>query len=105
MLLPISVNLTVEIRISIEKDKSEPISNGEKVRIIFAWCAWQDLNLHPRGPEPKSGVSANSTTGAFYKNQVAKPDIYLLFNCYTEVALPKSSVSVKHVYNYIILMW
>ena len=38
MLLPISVNLTVEIRISIEKDKSEPISNWEKVRIIFAWC-------------------------------------------------------------------
>lgn len=39
MLLAISVNLTVEIRISIEKDKSEPISNWEKVRIIFAWCA------------------------------------------------------------------
>ena len=36
MLLPISVNLTVEIRICIEKDKSEPVSNREKVRIIFA---------------------------------------------------------------------
>ena len=28
----------IKIRISIEKDKSEPISNREKVRIIFAWC-------------------------------------------------------------------
>ena len=32
----ISVNLAVEIRISVEKDKSEPVSNWEKVRIIFA---------------------------------------------------------------------
>ena len=32
----ISINLTVEIRISVEKDKSEPVSNWEKVRIIFA---------------------------------------------------------------------
>ena len=32
----IFANLTVEIRISIEKDKSEPVSNREKVRIIFA---------------------------------------------------------------------
>ena len=33
----ISANLTIEIWISIEKDKSEPVSNREKVRIIFAW--------------------------------------------------------------------
>ena len=32
----ISINLTVEIRISIEKDKSEPVPDREKVRIIFA---------------------------------------------------------------------
>ena len=29
---------TVEIRIVDINDKSEPISNWEKVRIIFAWC-------------------------------------------------------------------
>ena len=57
MLLPISVNLTVEIRISIEKDKSEPVSNREKVRIIFAWCARQELNLHPEGPGPNGNVT------------------------------------------------
>ena len=34
----VSVDLTVEIRIIVEKDKSEPVSNREKVRIIFAWC-------------------------------------------------------------------
>ena len=28
------------------------------------WCARQDLNLHARAMEPKSIVSANSTTGA-----------------------------------------
>ena len=32
----LSANLTVEIRISIEKDKSEPVPDREKVRIIFA---------------------------------------------------------------------
>ena len=32
----ISANLAIEIWISIEKDKSEPVSNWEKVRIIFA---------------------------------------------------------------------
>ena len=72
MLLPISVNLTVEIRISIEKDKSEPVSNREKVRIIFAWCARQELNLHPEGPGPKPGASASSATGAFlYFNSIS----------------------------------
>ena len=72
MLLPISVNLTVEIRISIEKDKSEPISNWEKVRIIFAWCARQELNLHPEGPGPKPGASASSAAGAFlYFNSIS----------------------------------
>jgi len=55
--MSISVNLTVEIRISIEKDKSEPISNREKVRIIFAWCARQELNLHPLGLEPNGNVT------------------------------------------------
>ena len=34
----VSVNLAVEVRISVEKDKSEPVSNRSKVRIIFAWC-------------------------------------------------------------------
>ena len=29
------------------------------------WCARQDLNLHARAMEPKSIVSANSTTGAY----------------------------------------
>ena len=57
MLLPISVNLTVEIRISIEKDKSEPVSDREKVRIIFAWCARQDLNPHPLGMGPNGNVT------------------------------------------------
>ena len=28
------------------------------------WCGRQDLNLHGCPPEPKSGVSANSTTPA-----------------------------------------
>ena len=44
--------LTVKIRISVEKDKSEPISNGEKVRIIFAWCTNRDSNPGPTGYEP-----------------------------------------------------
>ena len=50
--MSISVNLTVEIRISVEKDKSEPVSNWEKVRIIFAWCANRDSNPGPTGYEP-----------------------------------------------------
>ena len=29
------------------------------------WCARQDLNLHAFALEPKSSVSANSTTGAY----------------------------------------
>ena len=29
-----------------EKEKSEPISNQEKVRIILLWCGWWDLNPH-----------------------------------------------------------
>ena len=37
-LMNVSVNLAVEIRISIEKDKSEPVPDWEKVRIIVAWC-------------------------------------------------------------------
>ena len=50
--MSISVNLTVEIRISVEKDKSEPVSNWEKVRIIFTWCAIRDSNPGPTGYEP-----------------------------------------------------
>ena len=52
MLLPISINLAVEIRISIEKDKSEPVPDREKVRIIFAWCTNRDSNPGPTGYEP-----------------------------------------------------
>ena len=48
-------NFTDEIRTGTEK--SEPVSDREKVRIIFAWCAWQDLNLHPREPEPNGNVT------------------------------------------------
>ena len=48
----ISVNLAVEIRISVEKDTSEPVSNWEKVRIIFAWCTNRDSNPGPTGYEP-----------------------------------------------------
>lgn len=38
------------------------------------WCFRQDLNLHPYGPDPKSGVSANSTTGAGEAG-IEKPEI------------------------------
>lgn len=31
----------------------------------FCWCAWRDLNPHGRPLDPKSSVSANSTTGAY----------------------------------------
>ena len=31
---------------------------------VGCWCARQDLNLHAYAMEPKSIVSANSTTGA-----------------------------------------
>ena len=48
----VSVNLTIKIRISVEKDKSEPVSNREKVRIIFAWCTNRDSNPGPTGYEP-----------------------------------------------------
>ena len=48
----VSVNLAVEIRISIEKDKSEPVPDWEKVRIIFAWCTNRDSNPGPTGYEP-----------------------------------------------------
>ena len=30
----------------------------------FFWCAWRDLNPHAPALDPKSSVSANSTTGA-----------------------------------------
>ena len=33
--------------------------------LATSWCARQDLNLHARAMEPKSIVSANSTTGAY----------------------------------------
>ena len=32
---------------------------------VGCWCARQDLNLHAYAMEPKSIVSANSTTGAY----------------------------------------
>ena len=32
--------------------------------LATSWCARQDLNLHAHAMEPKSIVSANSTTGA-----------------------------------------
>ena len=32
--------------------------------LATSWCARQDLNLHACAMEPKSIVSANSTTGA-----------------------------------------
>ncbi|MEE1105108.1 MAG: hypothetical protein UH083_04030, partial [Ruminococcus sp.] len=40
------------------------------------------FNCYTEVALPKSSASASSATGAFYKNQVAKPDIYLLFNCF-----------------------
>ena len=46
------------------------------IKLLGLWCARQELNLHPLGLEPKSSASASSATGAFYKNQVEKPDIY-----------------------------
>jgi hypothetical protein len=33
---------------------------------LFRWCAWRDLNPHGLPLEPKSSVSANSTTGAHH---------------------------------------
>ena len=48
----ISIDFAVEIRISVEKDKSEPVPDWEKVRIIFAWCTNRDSNPGPTGYEP-----------------------------------------------------
>ena len=45
------------------------------------WCARQDLNLHARAMEPKSIVSANSTTGAY-----KQPKNIVTFINYTEKA-------------------
>ena len=45
------------------------------------WCARQDLNPYPRGMEPKSIVSANSTTGAY-----KQPKNIVTFINYTEKA-------------------
>ena len=41
--------------------KNEPV----KVRFFRSWCGWQESNLHTLVQEPKSCVSANSTTSAF----------------------------------------
>lgn len=35
---------------------------------LLLWCAWRDLNPHALALEPKSSVSANSTTGAYVIN-------------------------------------
>ena len=37
----------------------------ERQVVLLMWCARQDLNLHGLPLEPKSSVSANSTTGAY----------------------------------------
>ena len=39
-------------------------SNEKRPPGRFYWCAWRDLNPHGLPLEPKSSVSANSTTGA-----------------------------------------
>ena len=38
-----------------------------RMRRTFFWCPRGDSNSHPEGPDPKSGVSANSTTRAHFK--------------------------------------
>lgn len=42
----IFIDFSVIVRIFKIIDKSEPISNRSKVRIIFVWCTRQELNLH-----------------------------------------------------------
>ena len=49
--------------------------------LATSWCARQDLNLHARAMEPKSIVSANSTTGAY-----KQPKNIVTFINYTEKA-------------------
>ncbi len=39
---------------------------GQPQAVLFCWCSRQDLNLHACAMDPKSIVSANSTTGAYY---------------------------------------
>ena len=37
--------LNIDIKLKIQ-NKSEPIPNRDKVRIIMVWCRWWDSNPH-----------------------------------------------------------
>ena len=56
------------------------------------WCARQDLNLHARAMEPKSIVSANSTTGA---DRNGRKSAAILFSSdFYTVRKPRRSVTL-----------
>ena len=56
------------------------------------WCARQDLNLHACAMEPKSIVSANSTTGADISGRATCR--YFVVLCFYTARGPRRSVTL-----------
>ena len=56
------------------------------------WCARQDLNLHARAMEPKSIVSANSTTGADMSDREIRRCFVVL--CFLHGEEPRRSITL-----------
>ena len=54
-----SVPFPLQVTTSVLSKKTEP-----QGLCLFAWCGWQDLNLHSDELDPKSSASANSATPA-----------------------------------------
>ena len=52
----------------------------------YFWCGRQDLNLHGKPPDPKSGASANSATPAFIRTLI-------LYNIKAVLSSPKASTN------------
>ena len=59
---------------------------------VGCWCARQDLNLHAHAMEPKSIVSANSTTGADISGRATWR--YFVVLCFYTARKPRRSITL-----------